>query len=135
MSFHSCEGLLITSPHIPTPLPSFPHRCHSLWEETSKSLCRYWHKPAAPDLGAWAQGALPRPKCRPSPPCPTPAARTFILLTFCFCMVIIPFNNRIFGKGTSIAAEKKKKVFMNNGTFQIHLVSETFFSFLLQPII
>lgn len=30
------------------------------------------------------------------------------------------------GMGTSTNA-KKKKVFMNNGTFQIHLVSETFF--------
>lgn len=34
------------------------------------------------------------------------------------------------GMGTSTNAKKKKKVFMNNGTFQIHLVSETFFSFL-----
>lgn len=30
------------------------------------------------------------------------------------------------GMGTSTNA-KKKKVFMNNGTFQTHLVSETFF--------
>lgn len=29
-----------------------------------------------------------------------------------------------------VQMQKKKKVFMNNGTFQIHLVSETFFSFL-----
>jgi hypothetical protein len=29
----------------------------------------------------------------------------------------------------------EKKLFMNNGTFQIHLVSETFFSFSPQPII
>ena len=135
MSFQSCEGLLITSPHISTPPSPFPHHCHSPWKETSKSPCRNWHKPATRTPSAADTGGLPSPTCRQRPPIHPPAARTFILITFCFCTVIILFNNRVFGKGTSIAAEKKKRVFMNNGTFQIHLVSETFFSFLLQPII
>lgn len=130
MSFHSCEGLLMTPPHVPPPPHSFPHLCHSPHEEHSRNPCANWHKglPTTGALQAW--GGQKQAKATL-----TPAAGTFILLTFCCCMVIILFNNRIFGKGASIAAEKKKKVFMNNGTFQIHLVSETFFSFLLQPII
>lgn len=134
MSLHSCEGLLITPPPR-KPTPPSPVLLSTAGEQ--QSPCRNRHKAAVPNPAtvgtgaAWAKTQT-RGTCHP-----LPAARTFILLTFCFCMVIILFNNRIFGKGTSIAAEKKKKkkVFMNNGTFQIHLVSETFFSFLLQPII
>lgn len=47
------------------------------------------------------------------------------------------FCGRKFGNGEKYSCKKKKKVFMNNGTLQIHLVPRHFFflSFSLQPII
>lgn len=106
MSLHSCEGLLITPPPR-KPTPPSPVLLSTAGEQ--QSPCRNRHKAAVPNPAtvgtgaAWAKTQT-RGTCHP-----LPAARTFILLTFCFCMVIILFNNRIFGKGTSIAAEKKKK--------------------------
>lgn len=44
MSFHSCEGLLMTPPHVPPSPHSFLHSCHSPREEHSRSPCAYWHK-------------------------------------------------------------------------------------------
>lgn len=78
MSLHSCEGLLITSPHKPTP-PLTSAALHG--RRTAKSLQKLAQSscPQPPTAGTGAAWA----KMHTQDTChPLPAARTFILLTF-----------------------------------------------------